>query len=279
MKKVIGWLIESNIFIGLCAVALALQVFIPGVGSYIKNSPQLPVLFIPFLFFSTISVYLINRHGKIWKNKGYPTFFNLLFIISIAFTAYFFYQLNFNSVTSLNYKIWFVPVILTLLYSLHIFFGRNNRLNIRSVGILKLFLIAAVWTWMTNYIPQILYHSKMNWLMVANQFIFILAITIPFDIRDSVQETALGFKTIPALIGKDAAVKVSKALVIIYWILGGFLGASYLVACSVCAVLLVYWLNRLDRLKDWKDWVVRFDGIMIIQAALVIGTTYLISGS
>ena len=270
MKRFINWLIESNIFIGLCAACMASVVY---EKSSLLDLRNLSVILL--IFCATIVAYTLNRHGRIFLKKGYPWSFRIVFILA-----------GLLSISSAYFLLWYwpsflielgwIPIVLLGIYSSHLIFSKSRVFNIRALGITKLLLIAAVWTYVVVFMPAA-YVGLGNWYkFFLHQFLFILAISIPFDIRDSVREAALGFKTVPAVVGKEMSVNIVKILLVAYWLLGGFLGAPIFIASSVCALLLLYWVNRLDQLKDWKDWVLRFDGIMIIQSIVIVASYYLI---
>lgn len=79
------------------------------------------------------------------------------------------------------------------------------HLPLRSIPALKIFLIAYVWSAMSSFLPSILeeevvFTSKTIMVFLAN-FLFILAITLPFDIRDYATDNKKMLITFPKIIG------------------------------------------------------------------------------
>ncbi len=82
---------------------------------------------------------------------------------------------------------------------------------------LKLFLIALSWAGITLYFP--IQESGLTvsnqWLFFAQRFLFILAITIPFDIRDS-QFDLRELATLPQVLGVNKAKMVAIMAVVAF---------------------------------------------------------------
>jgi 4-hydroxybenzoate polyprenyltransferase len=113
-----------------------------------------------------------------------------------------------------------VPGMVALLYPLPLYRGRR----LRDVPFLKVFLIAATWAWITVALPTLLRGVALPtvWPMLLDRACFILALTLPFDIRDADSDRAQGVATLPtrwgiiptqlvayaALLGMAAAVGV-----------------------------------------------------------------------
>ena len=80
-------------------------------------------------------------------------------------------------------------------------------ISLRDIPLLKIFIIAFYWTYLTIIIPVLVYNISFDSNLILNiivRFLFVLAITIPFDIRDySVDDSSK--KTIPQLIGLQKA--------------------------------------------------------------------------
>src|SRR5690606_11789657 len=53
------------------------------------------------------------------------------------------------------------------------------------------------------------------WELMAWVFLFVVAITIPFDIRDIYQDRYYGLKTIPVLFGERKALALSTLLLVV----------------------------------------------------------------
>ena len=81
---------------------------------------------------------------------------------------------------------------------------------------IKIFVIAAVWAGTTVYLPVIYENTKWDWditLMLIQRFMIVLALTLPFEIRDlKFDETELG--TLPQLLGIDKTKRLGYLLLL-----------------------------------------------------------------
>ncbi len=156
-----------------------------------------------FVFVSTVLSYnfirlfqldKLNSMTSIWirANKR-----SLIVLNSLALIGSVYYLLNFRMVDILV----LVPFFLATLF--YVFPFKKKMTGLRNVPGLKLFLIAITWTGLTLYLP--LFSARIHdtpdaYIAIAQRFLFILAITIPFDIRDA-QFDLPGLNTIPQLLG------------------------------------------------------------------------------
>lgn len=92
-----------------------------------------------------------------------------------------------------------------------------SGLGLRAVPFLKLFLIAFVWAGSSIGLLLVVHHDVFHYkLLFLSVFLFVIGITIPFDIRDSDSDEK-ELKTIPQVIGTQKA----KILAISSLILSG----------------------------------------------------------
>ena len=99
--------------------------------------------------------------------------------------------------------------------------GGQRRAGLRQITGLKLFYIGLVWVMSSVLLPVAeAYHDDLVmvwphvWGLMAWVFLFVVAITIPFDIRDIYQDRYYGLKTIPVLFGERKALVLSSALLV-----------------------------------------------------------------
>ena len=173
-----------------------------------------------FVFFSTVLSYnfirlfqldRLNSMTSIWirANKRH-----LIVLNSLALLGSVYYLLNFRWVDVLV----LVPFFLATLF--YVFPFKKKITGLRNVPGLKLFLIAITWTGLTLYLPLFsaqLHNTPEAYIAVAQRFLFILAITIPFDIRDA-QFDLPGLNTIPQILGVNKS-KIMAALALVIVVL------------------------------------------------------------
>lgn len=206
-------------WIALGAVALALNYYL-----VFDETVNLNVL--GFIFSSTLFTYnfqrLLKIHVKInlsgdrleWI-KNHSSLIYFITIISLLFTIYFSYiflkevwVLFLISGGLSFFYVWKVPLL--------------KGKNLRDLPGIKIYLIAFVWALICVLTPKIIKEGTDNLESILTMsvafFIFIVSITIPFDIRD-VTLDEVSKKTIPQLIGINSAVYLSIGLLVLSQVL------------------------------------------------------------
>ena len=236
MKAIFNYFVFGSWWVSLCAAALGLLTWIE-LTDYWWHGP----LFI-FIFGSTLVVYNMNmisglselRESGTESERHHWCMENgVLMKSTLAFGL----LLSAVSVWFLNEVIWFLMLplgLVALAYTIPIVRKEANKIRIREIGLWKIFLIASVWTGMTVILPAVhLYGFEqifaLNSLQLAiGRFLFILAITIPFDIRDLANDAHKGVRTIPSVLGWKRSVLFSQVLLVAFLLLIWFrLGANH----------------------------------------------------
>ena len=112
--------------------------------------------------------------------------------------------------------------LLTLAYTTPIINTKASKIRVREIWLWKIFIIAAVWAGMTVILPAVelnglnQFSNMLSWQLAIERGIFILAITIPFDIRDLANDAKKGVKTIPSVLGWKSSVLVSIGLLLVF---------------------------------------------------------------
>lgn len=159
------------------------------------------------IFWSTLFIYQINTRLSIsGTRKGLSNFtsisrtrFFLLSLIAVIIAIHSIY-LNFETLLYLAHL-----GILAILYNVDVFQQKIRHIPFRSIPVLKIFLIAYVWASISTVYPLLisgipLPSSGILPLFTAH-FLFILAITLPFDIRDFYTDSKNALITFPGIIG------------------------------------------------------------------------------
>lgn len=130
-----------------------------------------------------------------------------------------------GSVRFLNWHIWLFMIPLTLValsYAAPIVRRQANRIRIREIGLWKIFLIGIVWAGMTVILPAVDHYGLQqlsepkSWILGIERFLFIIAITVPFDIRDLINDAKKGVRTIPSTIGWFRSVLLAETLLLLF---------------------------------------------------------------
>ncbi|MFI5451032.1 hypothetical protein ACHMWN_02655 [Pedobacter sp. UC225_61] len=226
--SILDFLLFSNLFIAICAVAQGLVTYY-----LLKLPPDIYVL--AFVFFSTLLIYNLSMllskpkepHKSPFKRVRWIfshhrliisiTLISILCIIPVGLL-----YLSFQAKLLMG----FVGLI-AVAYNFPFLSLNQKKIGLRNLPGIKLFLIAFVWSVSCVLLPIVELENNRNvviplgetLLLVAKRFLFICAITIPFDIRDLFQDKLYELKTIPVMLGEKKAWIFCQALLGAYLIL------------------------------------------------------------
>jgi len=221
LKLLLPFFIYSN---GVVSLATAIL----GYGICIQNNIPHALEYGLFLFFSTILTYNTQRFLKakqanypitshmVWVNKHRVFLLFTLIISTIASGITFLILYNGNW---LSFGLLSISALISLFYIKNI-----GNFNLRGVPQLKIHLIALIWVVAIAYFP-LFNESKLNvngLLFGSIHYIYIIAITIPFDIRDLKYDDPK-YKTIPQILGFNKAKQLSVFLMSLYFLLALYL--------------------------------------------------------
>jgi hypothetical protein len=271
IKNFVSFLLYSNIFIAISAVAMSLEtlVLIGEEGYFWVLQGE--------VFAATLCIYAMHRLVSLRRlreellNERFRTIRTLQRLIwvvlafSIIMGAVLFWWLKFNTQLALV-----LPAILSLGYVLP--FWKNKRL--RDFHFLKIFLIAGVWAYVTVLLPLMEAEKPIDLLLFlhfSERALFIFAITLPFDIRDWEIEKASGVQTIPSRIGVPATVNLSLACLLLWvglccWLYAPIAAGLLTVVALLTAILV--WGSR----RPQPDYYFTgfLDGTMLLQGVVIV---------
>lgn len=218
IQNAIHFVADSNLWIAFCVFGFIAQSFI------IYNVPieKSDSWYLLFSFCNTYIIYNLHRiitippkevetlsgmHGFIAKQKKW-VYATIILSAVIAIFCLFFIS-------------WQSIIVLAVLGTIAVFytFPLPFGIRLRDFGILKPFIVAIVWSFvavcvpLASYIADDMLNIGLLWL---NRFLFIVAITIPFDVRDlKFDKVNLKYGTIPMKIGKLRTYWLSQGLLMI----------------------------------------------------------------
>ena len=215
LRAAFNFIIYSNIWISLGAVSYAVLYF-----QYF----DLPIdfWFLGFIFTATLFTYNFQRLVKLRFNmtalSGYrftwiETNRKLVMVLTILSAAT-------CAVLSYGYTIrhWYLLAVIGFFSFFYVWQLPFSKYNLRSVPTIKIYLVSITWVFTCILLPHLEFGNRIldqDFLLFAvSMFLFILAITIPFDIRD-VEKDEAEKKTIPQLMG----VQKAKVLAIMLFVL------------------------------------------------------------
>jgi 4-hydroxybenzoate polyprenyltransferase len=178
-----------------------------------------------------------------------------------------------------------VPLaILTFLYSIAIFKKNEVRFRLQEIPGLKIFMIAFVWSATTVLIPVLQSENNINPLQVLlvfiERFTFIVAIAIPFDIRDSKADQLSGFRTLPIVLGENSArlicniaLVISLIIAILHYRLNQ---QTYIIPFYSLSIALTYYFINNKKLRNKPLYYHGIlDGSIIIHGLLIFISQFL----
>lgn len=248
---------------------------------YLLSGSVFPTPLLGFILFATLFLYAVHRivglkrsqpfrqagrYEVIGRFRSHIAFYAL---IAILCASLFFLQLPFRVMAAAVF-----PCLLAFGYVMPLWKGRR----LRDVHYIKIFLIAATWSWITVILPAMelgFSYASPVYIILLERIAFVFAITIPFDIRDMEIDAYNQVKTLPAILGVRNSQRLASAALLLMCLLAGLnyyidvYQLSQLVAlvCSAFAAVLLIFLS--DRVQHDYFFSGLVDGLMILQFILV----------
>jgi len=216
-KKIVDFYIYSNIHVALAGFSLT-KITLINFGIDDNLTPFF-VAFSIVISYNFIRFYEIKNNRLNWFKDWF--FMNikeilLLMILSVFGLGYisFFADFNLKSVLIL-----FPFAFMTFFYAIPLFKIGKLEVSFRNFPMIKIFSIAIAWAGISVFFP--LYEANYQftsavYLEFFQRILILLAITIPFDIRD-VAIDSKSLKTLPQTLG------IINSKVLGSWLLFGFL--------------------------------------------------------
>ncbi len=156
---------------------------------------------------------------------------------------------------------------LALGYSWPLLPGRGRRYALREVPLLKVFLIAGVWTAVTGGLPALALRQPLTAVgaLLAQRFCLVAALAIVFDIRDVAADRAAGLRTFPTWLGLGGARAVALGLLAASVAAGLARGAAPLAVLGP-GVLAVGVIGAAHPARGEYFFALLTDGVLLAQA-------------
>ncbi len=220
LRAFLNFFLYSSLNISIAASLFCIETF------FLINVP-FDLHLIGFTFFATLCLYSIHRIVGIRKMSSFTKMgrykviedfkWHIIVYCLIGFlvSSYCFFSLQ-----SFQQMLIIILALISVAYALPLF-SRKRRL--RDFNYVKIFLIAIVWALLCGYLPISLndWDSKYA-LIIAEKFLFILAVTIPFDIRDMEYDEEINVKTLPHKFGMRGSKYLASTLLIVALLLSLF---------------------------------------------------------
>ena len=227
LRSAFDFLLYSNIFIGLCAVALVFtNQLAMGEEVHINKVCW-------FVFFSTVLAYsaLKLRRSKgepattphhTWADNNNQLYKNVL-LISMVGTASFYLNLHREAQIMVALLAMF-----TAFYGVvSIPFAKGKKL--RDFGLLKTLFVGMVWSVTTVMVPLAGKHPDVEMLvfLLIRRFVFVAALTIAFEVKDYEGDRLSNLKTLPMVLGVSGTKLLAQGLLFFLIIINVIQYAAY----------------------------------------------------
>jgi hypothetical protein len=209
--SVVKTIFFGNYFYGICAVALAME------ANLQQLYPLNKILFYILLFSCTVLYYTIayiqagqstTNKRLIWygANRRFIKRSQQFFFLVSLLIAVFLLQKHYQAIFSMPLYEWLLIGIFPLLAAFYYGIGYKplGKINLRSIGWLKPFLIGFIWAGMVTVYPIIMLSIESNkayeptliglFLFIKNMM-FVSVLCIMFDIKDYADDYNKNLKT------------------------------------------------------------------------------------
>lgn len=232
--RAFNFYINASIHVGFAVIALV------GV-TLLEYNLHMPVEVWAFIFLSTISGYNFVKYLEI-KRFLYGNLSSTLKSIRI-FTLFciglmLVFAVELSKATLL---ILGALALLTFLYAIPL----RKRKNLRALGGLKIFIVAIVWACVTVLVPIMASNTPFQWdfwITFLQRICIVLALTIPFEIRDLNQDVS-SLRTLPQQLGlkkvKGFGIILLLLVILSEWVKNDFSQSHFICVFAVCSLIAI----------------------------------------
>lgn len=271
LKQLLNFYINSSIHVALSVFSLTWITLIENDLLYDENA-------LYFVFYATITGYNFVKYFGVAKfhHRRLANWLKAIQIFSFfcfVLMCYYAFQLEKNTlifiiilgIITFFYAIPFLPKRLFL----------DKQHNLRSIGGLKIYLIALVWSGVTVFLPLINQQHNINTDVILTglqRYIFVIILMFPFEIRD-LRYDSLKLSTIPQKIGVKATKIIGVLLLILFFFIDffkdeiSFLSMFILLAITIITGLFLIFSKVEQRSYYSSFWV---EGIPVFWLLLLL---------
>lgn len=230
-KRIFNFYLESSIHVAFAVVCFTYMSF------YTLETP-VDWRVLAFVFFGTITGYNLVKYAPIAglyhrSLTRHLRTIQLFSFFAFCIMVYFFFKLHWDLKLISG-----LLGIFTLLYVIPFYRSKN----LRNFSGIKIYIVGGVWAGVTVLLPswhEGMYMSTEIVFLFFQRFIWVIALTIPFEIRDlKYDNTDLG--TIPQRLGVTKTKLLGLALLVLVVLLEGFranLQLDYLISLVVSLIV------------------------------------------
>ena len=265
LKKALNFFIFSKIYVALCVTCLSIMSF-KVYGGFIDW------WIVGFTYFSTLSLYAFHQIWGLSSLTADKIIFRQKWSLANKWSLIWITIMAGIISTAMGFKIPIKALILlipcgviSIGYSTSFFFNRR----LRDLPAIKIYLISIVVSVVVVVLPGIVAEASGGkiFLLFVIQSLFLLGITIPFDVRD-LKIDKPGLKTIPLILGERKAIQLAVALLFLSGLLAWYFlpnGITFLISSLVASIAV--WFATSSRNEYFFSLAI--EGMMIVQLILI----------
>ena len=265
--SVFDFYIKSSLHISFCVLALIIV-------SCIRLNIEINFLILFIVFNATVIVYNFIKYAS---TLPYYFFVKKMSIKKIQYLSFF---CGFSLIISLFYAnilTIFFGLFLSLFCFIYVIPFNRSKKNIRNHSRIKIFIVAFCWASVTVLFPltnETDIDFLNSFIHFIQRFVFVIAYTIPFEIRD-LKYDSLNLKTMPQVFGIKKTKKIALFLLSLFTLITLWLSPiilNYLISDLLIALIAGYliWISRKNQTKYFASfWVESIPLIWLIIILLL----------
>lgn len=272
MKKLFDFFSFGNFIVSLGAFFLVFSTSIQ-----LRLSTPLHYGFL--IFFSTLFIYNIqrvfykkekknylnsSRRKWIFNNQASIKGLSIFGLLGVFTTAFF---------VELKFFIYLIPLcLISLAYFL-------PAINLRKIALVKLLTLVLVWTATTSVLPILLNNQEftlVHFIHIFSRFAFMMAICLPFDLRDLQIDASQNIKTIPHIIGERKTKLLAISFILIYGCINSIefylntINSNEWYCLMLVFIVSFLLLTNSNSKRNEYYYVVAIDSLMILEGILLL---------
>ena len=283
IRDVVNLLIYGGSFIGLCAACItALSLELTG-----KTDQYLDYIF----FIGTATAALYSAHRVIGLRKlahiksserydiirQYKMHIWIYCVLWIGVTLWLFIPL-----ASLELILWLIPGGSIGAAYVIPFLSGNKRL--RDLGWGKILMIGWSWGWLTAFVPLWYFADAPLQMAIINgveRMLFIIVLTIPFEIRDFRVDLSVGLITMPEKLGRGKTYRLTVLFCVLVILLSAvisfhYINLPYVIAMTLTSIVVLPIVKYSYYIEDDYYFGGLIDGLMIFALLMYAGANILL---
>lgn len=212
-----------------------------------------------------------SRSLTIELDEWFTNNFNLNLVLNgVVLVLLLFFAMN---ITFKSFLLLVPFVMVTLFYMVPFFYKSETNYSLRKIPGIKIFSISMSWAGLVTLFALSNYGILSDprvWLFCFQQFLFVLVLTLPFDIRD-INFDSKKLKTIPMMFGVFGAKLFGSALLVVFSFVSIYNVESYISITNIMISLILLvglWGATSNQSKYYASfWI---EGIPILWWVLLI---------